>query len=237
MDNSLQLIPLANLALAFCPVALVLVVLYRWSVGGGTAVYALARMLGQLLMVGYVLGYIFNSSRPSIVCAVLCVMLIVASWISLRPIQQKRARTYFEALASISAVGLAILAVVTQGVLDLDPWYEARFVVPLAGMIFSVSMNTLSLAAERYESETGRGATYAEARQVALRAALIPLINSLFAVGLVSLPGMMTGQILSGVDPLMAARYQIMVMAMIFGSSGLSAICFLMLQSRRVVGT
>ena len=237
MDKPIQLIPLANLALAFCPVVLVLAVLYRWSVGSGTAVYALARMLGQLLLVGYVLKYIFNSSRPSIVCAVLCVMLIVASWISLRPIRKKRARTYFEALISISVAGVAILAVVTKGVLDLGLWYEARVVIPLAGMIFSMSMNTLSLAAERYESETGRGATHDEARQVALRAALIPLINSLFAVGLVSLPGMMTGQILSGVDPLVAVRYQIMVMAMIFGSAGLSAACFLMLQSRRVVGT
>ena len=60
-------------------------------------------------------------------------------------------------------------------------------------MIFAMSMNTVSLAAERYHAETRRGVTYAEARQVALRSALIPQINSLFAVGLVSFPGIMTG--------------------------------------------
>ena len=69
-----------------------------------------------------------------------------------------------------------------------------------------------------------------EARNRALNASLIPAINSLFAVGLVSFPGMMTGQILSGVEPLVAARYQIMVMCMIFGSAGIAAACYLFLQ-------
>jgi putative ABC transport system permease protein len=68
---------------------------------------------------------------------------------------------------------------------------------------------------------------YDEAKKIALQAALIPITNSLFAVGLVSIPGMMTGQILSGVNPPIAARYQIMVMCMIFGSTGISAACFL----------
>ena len=71
--------------------------------------------------------------------------------------------------------------------------------------------------------------TYKEARNTAMQASLIPIINSLFAVGLVSLPGMMTGQILSGVSPLIAVRYQIMVMTMIFGSSVISTAIFLTL--------
>ncbi|MEP1779528.1 ABC transporter permease, partial [Reichenbachiella sp.] len=73
------------------------------------------------------------------------------------------------------------------------------------------------------------GVDYTEARNTALRAALIPITNSLFAVGLVSLPGMMTGQILSGVSPLIAVRYQIMVMCMAFGSAGISVALFLVL--------
>ena len=97
-------------------------------------------------------------------------------------------------------------------------------------MIFANAMNTVSLAAERFEAEHGRGIDYPTARRVALDAALIPQINALLAVGLVSLPGMMTGQILSGVDPLVAARYQIMVMCMIFGSAGLAAVIYLLLQ-------
>jgi putative ABC transport system permease protein len=115
----------------------------------------------------------------------------------------------------------------TQLVLDLPRWFEPRFVVPLAGMIFANSMNTLSLAAER-----SREVDYENARRIALDAALIPQINALLAVGLVSLPGMMTGQILSGVDPMVAVRYQIMVMCMTFGSAGLGAACYLGLQTR-----
>jgi len=87
-------------------------------------------------------------------------------------------------------------------------------------------MNSVSLAAERFHSEL-QNKTYIQARNIAFQAAMIPIINSLFAVGLVSLPGMMTGQILSGISPFIAARYQIMVMAMIFGASGLSTALYL----------
>jgi putative ABC transport system permease protein len=91
-------------------------------------------------------------------------------------------------------------------------------------------MNTVSLAAERFESEKDRETDVATARNVALDAALIPQINGLLAVGLVSLPGMMTGQILSGVDPQVAVRYQIMVMCMVFGSGGLAAAMYLAMR-------
>lgn len=87
----------------------------------------------------------------------------------------------------------------------------------------------VSLAAERLQAELRRGDDYLTARDTAMQAALIPIINALFAVGLVSLPGMMTGQILSGVSPLIAVRYQIMVMLMIFGSTGMATALFLVL--------
>ena len=86
-------------------------------------------------------------------------------------------------------------------------------VIPLAGMIYANAMNAVSLGAERYESELEHGEVTARSR--AFRSALIPQVNAFLAVGLVSLPGMMTGQILSGVDPLIAVRYQMMVMAMV----------------------
>ena len=101
--------------------------------------------------------------------------------------------------------------------------------IPLAGMIFANSMNSISLAGERLEAEINRNIAYDQARIIALQASLIPITNSLFAVGLVSLPGMMTGQILSGVSPFIAARYQIMVMCMMFGSAGISTAIFLIL--------
>jgi len=220
-------IPLPNLILAFAPVLVVIGILYRWSLNTKSAVYSISRMLIQLLLVGYVLTFIFETDRLPVVMVVLAVMLLTASWISLRPLQKKHRALYLKALASISGGGILTLIIITQGVLDLDSWYQPRFVIPLAGMIFSSSMNTVSLAAERFQAETDQGAGYLEARRIALRAALIPLTNTLLAVGLVAFPGMMTGQILSGVDPLVAARYQIMVMAMIFGSAGLSGALFL----------
>ena len=117
----------------------------------------------------------------------------------------------------------------SQLVLNLQPWYLPNYIIPLAGMIFANSMNSISLAGERLEAETKRGIPYLQSRTIAFQAALIPITNSLLAVGLVSLPGMMTGQILSGISPLIAARYQIMVMCMIFSSAGISAAMFLSL--------
>ncbi|MEM6798314.1 MAG: ABC transporter permease [Planctomycetota bacterium] len=114
--------------------------------------------------------------------------------------------------------------------LSLEPWFNPRFCVPLAGMIFGNAMNSVSLSAERLVAEQAASVGYAAARQTAMRAAMIPAINGMLAVGLVTIPGMMTGQVLSGVDPLIAARYQIMVMAMVFSSAGLSAGVFLSLQ-------
>ena len=118
---------------------------------------------------------------------------------------------------------------ITQGVLAMDPWYLPSYMIPLAGMIFANAMNSVSLAGERLEAELDRGVSYERARVIALQTSLIPITNSLFAVGLVSLPGMMTGQILSGVSPFIAARYQIMVMCMLFGSAGISSASFLAL--------
>jgi putative ABC transport system permease protein len=233
MKSTLYMIPFANLLLAFIPVSAVVGILYVWSLKSRTALYAVARMLGQLLLIGYILTFIFESNRASIVIVVLSIMLLAASWISLRPVRIKRKAEYAKALASITVGGLTTLVLITQGVLDLETWYQPDFVIPLAGMIFANSMNTVSLAAERFEAETQKGVQYIEARQVALKASLIPLINSLFAVGLVSFPGMMTGQILSGIAPPVAARYQVMVMCMIFGSAGISSACYLILLRPR----
>ena len=189
-------------------------------------------MLVQLLLIGYVLTFIFESESAAVVIGVLTVMLLISSWISLRALRDKNRLHFLTILGSISLGGIFTLALVTQAVLDLNPWFSPRYMIPLAGMIFANAMNTVSLAAERYESEITT-LDHIEARKTALHAAMIPLINSLFAVGLVALPGMMTGQILSGVSPLVAARYQIVVMCMIFGSAGISAVCYLILVERQ----
>lgn len=223
----------AGLALAFLPALLVIGLLFRWKAKAGTAVYATVRMLAQLLAIGYVLIYIFESDRWVLIAAVIAVMLAAASWIAIRHLHSKHATAYFGALLAIGLPSLLILALVTRLVIGVEPWFMPRFVVPLAGMIIAGAMNAVGLAAERFQAETARGVAYEEARRTALEASLIPIVNSLFAVGLVALPGMMTGQILSGVSPLIAAKYQIVVMTMLFGVSGLSSALYLRLQARK----
>jgi putative ABC transport system permease protein len=214
------------------PVVVVIVIYMRWTNDRTTIVYAIFRMLVQLILIGYVLTYIFSSNSSYFVILILSVMLVSASIIALRPMQKKNTQMYLYAFISILVGGMFTLFMVIFGVLDLNPWYEPRFLIPLAGMIFANSMNAVSISAERFDNETERGYDYLEARAISYKAALIPIINSLFAVGLVSLPGMMTGQILSGVDPLIAVRYQMMVMLMILGSAGISVAVYLVLMKK-----
>ena len=229
MNNQAEIPPidLPSLALAFVPVVVVLAVLFRWRLGGATELYAVFRMLLQLLLIGFVLDGIFQADQAAIVVVVLAVMLCVSAWIALRPLRGRRLALYGKALGAIAVGGGTTLWLVTQTVLRLEPWFTPRIVVPLGGMIFFNSMNMLSLVGERLFMERDRGATFVEARRFAMNAALIPQVNALMAVGLVSIPGMMAGQILGGVSPLVAARYQIMVMCMVFGSAGITAIIFL----------
>ncbi len=225
----IQTIPFLNLAIAFIPVIVGLCILLKWSMQAGNAIYALSRMLVQLLLIGYLLTYIFSSESALLVLAVLLVMVFSSSWIALRTVKAQRKTLFLYALLAILVGGGLTLILISQGVLELDPWYAPQYLIPLAGMIFANSMNSVSLAGERIQAEMSRGVSYEAARKIALQAALIPVVNSLFAVGLVSLPGMMTGQILSGISPLIAVRYQIMVMCMIFSSSIISGATFLVL--------
>ncbi|MFC1828778.1 ABC transporter permease [Thermodesulfobacteriota bacterium] len=229
MNNSVLMIPVFNLSLAFIPVLIVISILYRWSLDYGNALYAVSRMLVQLLLVGYFLAFIFETDSAWVVLSVLTVMVLVSSWIALRAVHTKRRILYKKSLLAIALGGGTTLILITQGVLDLQPWYWPRYMIPLAGMIFSGAMNSVSLASERMNAEIERNIPFERARGIALKASLIPITNSLFAVGLVSLPGMMTGQVLSGVSPLIAARYQIMVMCMIYSAAGISSACFLYL--------
>ena len=226
MGPSVESIPLARLLLIFIPVLVVVLIQWRWSLSAGTTIYAVVRMLSQLLVIGYVLVFLFRSDSPLVVSAVLLIMISVASWIALRPLGDQRPRLYWVSVAAITAGSLPVLILATQVVININPWYEPRYLIPLAGIVFANTMNSVSIAAERYHAELGTGHEFAQARQHAFQAAMNPLINSLLAVGLVSLPGMMTGQVLSGVSPLIAARYQILVMCMLFGASGIGTACF-----------
>ena len=94
MGPSVESIPLARLLLIFIPVLVVVLIQWRWSLSAGTTIYAVIRMLSQLLVIGYVLVFLFHSDSPLVISAVLLVMVTVASWIALRPLGNQRPRLY-----------------------------------------------------------------------------------------------------------------------------------------------
>ena len=225
--EQISFIPLANLMLGFIPVIILIGIMYFWGLKISNSIYANFRMLIQLLLIGYVLTFIFETDEPIIIALVVLFMILMSAWIAMRPLKEKGVYPFVIIFISLALSGLAVLFLISQFIVDLPRWFEPSFIVPIAGMIFANSMNTVSLSGERFFIEKDNGKDYLSSRKIALETALIPQVNALFAVGLVSLPGMMTGQILSGIEPLMAARYQIMVMCMIFSTAGLSAITYM----------
>jgi putative ABC transport system permease protein len=221
-----------NLLVMIIPVAVVAYVYLRWCGRKWEIPYATVRMVGQLIAIGYVLVFLFEYTAFWMGLLVLCVMIGVSSWIAIRPFEKKNWQVYRAALLSIAGAGTCVLLIVVLGVIGLDWWYQPDITSPLAGRSYANAMNTISLSGERFLKERDAGCSYEDARATAYRACLIPQINTYMAVGLVSLPGLMTGQILAGTSPLIAVRYQIMVMAMILGAAGSAAALFL-LQMRK----
>ncbi len=223
-------ISLTALAICLLPTLGIIWLSHKWSGKGLEVSYATLRMLFQLMAVGFVLVFIFAADNPLVGGLVVFVMIAVSSLIGIRTVARNRLAAFWKATIGIGLGGGAILLFVLFAVLQLaDPWYDPRIIIPLAGMVFSNSMTAVTLAAERFESEYTSAVSYQVARTTAWKTALIPQINSHLAVGLVALPGMMTGQILSGVDPLIAVRYQIIVMAMLLQSSGYAVALYLWL--------
>jgi len=220
--------------LAWCllPIALVCGIYWRWQGNVWEVLVANGRMLVQLIGVGYLLIFLFDNPSPWTSLAVVSVMIAAASWIAIRPVRDQPGFWLPGVWALAIAVSVHLLISLVL-VMEVERWYTPSILIPLAGMYFANTMNAISLSAERYCSEIKQGQNIEQARLTAFNAAMIPQINGLLAVGLVALPGMMTGQILSGVSPLIAVRYQIMIMAMILGCSGLgSAILLSMLSAK-----
>ncbi len=222
----MQTIEASNLIFLLIPLFVVGYFYFRWVGSKFEILYASSRMLLQLLLVGYLLGYLFEAKTPLVSIFVIIVMISTASLITLRNIAQKNVKVYKSVFISIFVGGTFNLFLVLFFVLDLDSFDQPRYIIPIAGMLYVNCMNAVSLVAERFEKERQIN-SYKKARAISFRASLIPQINSFLAVGLVSLPGMMTGQILAGTDPMIAVRYQIMAMSMILGSSGISSIIYL----------
>jgi putative ABC transport system permease protein len=231
----MQTISLANLLYMLLPLVIVGYVYYRWIGDAKEVAYASARMGVQLLLIGYALSFIFANDSLWLGAFILFFMIALSSLIALRNFKDKSLKSYTLLFAAIALGGSFNLAIVMILVLDLGTLYRPEVLIPLAGMIYANAMNAVALSAERFESEIIIN-SYETARKISFKAAMIPQINALLAVGLVSLPGMMTGQILSGVDPLIAVRYQMVVMAMVLGSAGISTILFLYWQKPKAQG-
>ncbi|MEJ2197032.1 MAG: iron export ABC transporter permease subunit FetB [Desulfuromonadales bacterium] len=200
------------------------------------------RMFVQLMIVGYLLHLVFALESALPVLLILVVMTGFA-------VQTIGARVETQMPKFYRVVGAAILFgcggmtfFFCTLVIGLEPWYDPRYLIPLAGMVIGNSMTGASLAAERLAAEfrerreeietalcLGSSVKLAAESAVssAFRAALIPSVNAMAAMGLVFLPGMMTGQILSGTEPLIAVKYQIAIMCVITGSVALTTFMIL----------
>ncbi|MEM9480237.1 MAG: ABC transporter permease [Verrucomicrobiota bacterium] len=230
-------ITIFSLFLCLLPMVAVFWIFKTWSGSGREVIHATLRMTIQLVAIGFALVFLFQEDNPLIGLMVIGVMIVASSFIAVRTVRENKRAAITKAMIANAAGSGSVFLFVLFAVLQVrDPWYQPRVLIPIAGMVFSNAMTSITLAVERFERETGTGATYKEARAAAWNAALIPQINALLAVGLVSLPGMMTGQILAGIDPLVAVRYQIVVMAMVLQSSSFSVAIFLTMSCPKPSG-
>lgn len=228
-----EVIPWSALLWCLVPIFTVLLIFRLWHQSTKDLLIASSRMVVQLLTVGYVLIFLF--AEPSLQISVLIIfsMLLIASWIAVRPVKQYP-NLLVPAVIALCCSVVVHLCLSVFLVIRLEPWYLPSVLIPLAGMYFANTMNSISLAVERFFAELIHQKNPAFARDSAFKAAMIPQLNGLLAVGVVALPGMMTGQILSGVSPLIAVRYQIMIMTMLLGCSGVgTAIILQILFSRQ----
>ncbi len=209
------------------------------------------RMCLQLGLVGLVLKALFTATSPWWTAVAALLMVLFAGREALAR-QQRRIEGFWGygiGATSMLFAGtlVTILALTTQ--IRPDPWFDPRYTIPLLGMILgntmtgiAISLNSLhdSVSSKRkaIEARLALGDTAADAIRESvrnsMREGLIPVINSMSAAGIVFLPGMMTGQILAGVDPAGAIKYQILIMFLIAGGTGLGVLCAVLGSARRL---
>jgi putative ABC transport system permease protein len=223
------------------------------GIGQQLAIAAI-RTTVQLLFIGLVLTSIFSNAELHWVVLMSLVMLIAAAWeILSRQKRKLRAAWGFGISAFsmfISSFLITVLALVF--VIRPDPWYTPQYTIPLLGMLLGNTMNGIALGMDRLvqtawqqrsviEQRLMLGQTAIEAirdiRSDSIRAGMIPIINSMATAGIVSLPGMMTGQILAGSPPVEAVKYQILIMFLVTAGTGFGVITVLHLISRRMFDT
>ncbi len=218
---------------------------------GKQLLVGVVRTFLQLFLLGYALVYIFRVNSPWLVVGGFLVMVVFAARIVSGRLNAPQLRVFNPIFLSMLLSYGVISYLVVGVVVGAQPWWNPKFFLPLAGMVVGNSMNAIALALERLlgEVENRRaeiecwlmlGAEPTEATAsifaASVRAGMIPSINAMMGVGVVFIPGMMSGQILAGVDPTLAIRYQIVVMLMLVGSTTLGSTMGVWLIRRRLFG-
>ncbi|MTJ48111.1 iron export ABC transporter permease subunit FetB [Dolichospermum sp. UHCC 0259] len=193
---------------------------------GKNLLIASLRMVVQLFMVGYILQWVFTLQNPVLIICVAFAMTIMAVISSANRTRRRFNGIYWNNFISLLCGSFLVTGFTVSGIIQVEPWYDPQYLIPLLGMILGNSLTGTSLSLERFtedliirkeqiEALLTLGATRWEAAhqtiREALRVGMIPTINSMMVMGLVSLPGMMTGQILAGASPSDAIRYQIVI--------------------------
>ena len=202
-------------------------------------VVASLRMVVQLLLIGYVLNWLFALSQPLPVIALAMIMTTIAGISGVNRTSRRFAGIYWRSLLSVFISSFLITNLTPLGIIQVQPWYDPQYFIPLLGMVLGNTLTGISLGLDRFmeslvnqrqkiETLLSLGATRWEATheeiKAAIRTGMIPMINSMMVMGIVSLPGMMTGQILAGANPLDAVRYQIIIIFAIASATALGTL-------------
>ena len=212
---------------------------------------ATVRTVVQLLLLGYVLKWIFGARHWVAIVALMLVMSAIAGISAVRRTEHRYPGVWMSSITAVMASSWIVIVIALTGVISPSAWSSnpAQYAIPLMGMILGNTLNGISLGLDRLSEElTSRrgevemrlclGATRWEAARPfvanAIRTGMVPIINSMMVVGLVSLPGMMTGQILAGTEPMDAVRYQIVIMFLIAAGTALGTTSAVLLGYRRL---
>jgi putative ABC transport system permease protein len=249
--NVIPLTPV-ELGMAATLVLLLAALSFRLRLGVHTdLIVAALRTTVQLLLIGFILNAIFSDVRLLWVALITLVMLLIAGREVMVRQQHRLAGWWGFGVGTlsmfISSFSITILALTV--LIGTEPWYRPQYAIPLLGMMLGNTMNGIALSLDRLtsdardrraviEGQLALGATWSQAiagiQRRAMRTGMIPMINAMAAAGVVSLPGMMTGQILAGAPPMEAVKYQILVMFMITAGSGFGTLAAVWLAARRL---
>lgn len=250
----MELIRLSPWDLGLAASLVLLLALLSWRLRLGVeqrVLVAALRSAIQLSLIGLVLNFLFAQTHFAFIGLWTLVMLGVASW-EVMARQKHRYRgawgfgigTLSMFLSSFSVIILALTLII-----GVEPWWQPQYLIPLLGMLLGNTMSGIAIALDNLSRQAWEGQGRIEARLLlgqswdlaiqdirrdSMRAGLIPIVNSMAAAGLVSLPGMMTGQILSGSPPMEAAKYQMMILFLITAGTGLGSAAAVWVGSRRL---